>query len=349
MKRNTNILVQVSKSEVTNRHGLWIFIFCAITQLLSLTPVKAQDIHFSQYFHVPLSLNPALTGKLDGTFRVGIDYRNQWFGIGARNPYSTPSFFGDVPVRFKSKDILGIGLSIISDKSSGGRLSTFTGLVSAAYHKALGNKNHFLSLGIQFGYSQKKLDLADIKLGDQIFLQDEIIGVSSDNLKGSDGGFDLNAGFDWSSKFSENVFLHAGYAVFHVTQPGISFHADAQRLPMRHSASFEADFKMAEHFKLLPFFHYMTQAKSEEIYTGLSMGFPFSSEAGINVGAYYRMSDAVVPYFGFNIKGFKIGFSYDITTSPLKKTSGSIELSVTYTGRYVPVPDVTPSLYCPRF
>ncbi len=317
--------------------------------ILSFT-ASAQDIHFSQYFNVPLSLNPALTGKVDGTYRIGIDYRNQWFGIGTRNPYSTPSFYGDMPIRFKSKDVLGIGLNIISDKSSGGRLSSFTGMVSTAYHKALGNKNHFLSLGIQFGYSQRKLDLANIRLGDQIFLQDEsFTGISSDNLKGSDGGFDMNIGFDWSSKFSEKVYVRAGYAAFHVTQPKISFYVDEQKQPLRHVASLEADFKVAEHFRLLPFFLYMTQSKSKEIYTGLSMGIPFSDAVGMYLGGYYRVNDAVAPYFGLDIKGFKMGVCYDITTSSLEKTSGGIEISLTYIGRYIAVPDVVPSLYCPRF
>src|SRR5688572_1862082 len=137
MKCEINISQRVRKSKVlklwTMDYGLWTFLFC----LISLSSLKAQDIHFSQYFNVPLSVNPALTGKMDGTFRVGMDYRNQWAGIGSRKPFSTPSFYGDVPIRFKSKNVLGIGLNIISDRSSGGLLSTTSGTVSTAYHLAM--------------------------------------------------------------------------------------------------------------------------------------------------------------------------------------------------------------------
>ena len=46
--------------------------------LLLHTGLQAQDPHFSQFFASPLSLNPALTGRFDGTLRVAGNYRNQW-------------------------------------------------------------------------------------------------------------------------------------------------------------------------------------------------------------------------------------------------------------------------------
>jgi hypothetical protein len=43
-----------------------------------ITAVSAQDPNFSQFFASPLTLNPALTGKFDGVYRVAGNYRNQW-------------------------------------------------------------------------------------------------------------------------------------------------------------------------------------------------------------------------------------------------------------------------------
>lgn len=328
-------------------YGLWTIVY----GLLTFSAI-AQDTHYSQYFNVPLSLNPALTGKVNGTFRVGLDYRNQWFGLtNDGSTYSTPSFFGDVPIRFKNKDVIGIGLNIVNDRSSGGRLSNFSGVISLAYHKAMGKtKNHFFSFGFQGGLLQKKLDLANIRLADQIFLQNEsITNISRDNLQGSDGGFDMNAGFDWSSKFSEKVSMNAGYAAFHLLQPEISFVTNNQKLPMRHVVNVGADFSFSKHFGLLPFFTYMTQAKATENYFGLAMDFGFTNDVSMQLGSYYRLDDAVVPYLGLDIKGLKLGVSYDFTASDLQSTSGGIEISITYIGKYVAVPDVKPSLYCPRF
>ena len=39
---------------------------------------SAQDPNFSQFFASPLTLNPALTGKFDGVYRIAGNYRNQW-------------------------------------------------------------------------------------------------------------------------------------------------------------------------------------------------------------------------------------------------------------------------------
>jgi len=320
----------------------------AVIFIITICALSAQDIHYSQQFNTPLSLNPALTGKMEGSFRIGFDYRNQWLGLGSRKPYSTPSFYGDLPVRFKSKDVLGIGINIVSDKSSGGLLSSFSGMVSTAYHKALGgSKKHFFSFGLQLGFLQKKIDLANLQLGDQVDFPNG--STDFNNLKGSDGAFDMNVGFDWSSNFSDRAYMRMGYAVFHVTQPGISFYTEEEEIPVRHSFSFESDFGLAPHFRLMPLFIYNAQAESNEAYLGLSLGFPFTHDAGMYLGSYFRINDAVIPYFGLDIKGVRVGVSYDFTTSSLEDTGGSIEVSLIYVGRYVPVPDVKPSLYCPRF
>ena len=56
-------------------------ILFAILSSLLINVLVAQDPHFSQFYASPLTLNPALTGKFDGTFRLAANYRNQWPGI----------------------------------------------------------------------------------------------------------------------------------------------------------------------------------------------------------------------------------------------------------------------------
>ncbi len=49
------------------------------------------------------------------------------------------------------------------------------------------------------------------------------------------------------------------------------------------------------------------------------------------VGAYYRVSDAVIPMVGFQQSGYRLTFSYDATTSSLSKynaTRGAYEVSI---------------------
>ena len=51
-----------------------------------------------------------------------------------------------------------------------------------------------------------------------------------------------------------------------------------------------------------------------------------------SVGVSYRHQDAVMLIIGGQFKGFRLGYSYDITTSILRKySSGSHELTLGYT------------------
>ena len=53
--------------------------FFTLLVLVFITAItQAQDPHFSQFFSSPLTINPAFTGKFNGSFRVTGNYRNQW-------------------------------------------------------------------------------------------------------------------------------------------------------------------------------------------------------------------------------------------------------------------------------
>ncbi|NJL75896.1 MAG: type IX secretion system membrane protein PorP/SprF [Saprospiraceae bacterium] len=48
---------------------------------LMLFNMGAQDLHFSQFYHSPLNLNPALAGVHYGDFSFVSNYRSQWESI----------------------------------------------------------------------------------------------------------------------------------------------------------------------------------------------------------------------------------------------------------------------------
>ena len=54
-----------------------------------LTAVRAQDIHFSQFFEAPLLRNPSLAGIFTGDIRVQAVFRDQWTSV--TNAYKTGS------------------------------------------------------------------------------------------------------------------------------------------------------------------------------------------------------------------------------------------------------------------
>ena len=83
----------------------------------------AQDPNFSQFFASPLTLNPALTGKFDGAFRVAGNYRNQWPSI--NNAFTTATISVDGGIlknTIPEFDKFGIGIMAFTDKSGNGVL-----------------------------------------------------------------------------------------------------------------------------------------------------------------------------------------------------------------------------------
>lgn len=333
--------------------------------LLAGSGVVAQDIHYSQFYNSPLTLNPALTGKIGGTFRVGAIYRNQWFGRSggpAGATYSTPSVSFDMPFRLKSGDAVGVGAYILNDQSMGGAYSRIQAEISAAYHKAFGKeKNHSLSFGLQLAYQQRKLDLSKIKfasqLGDDNLLSDQI--PSGENLAGSTNNFDINTGIMWNSRINSKLHLYAGIAGANLIQPLKKFNSvdgtgnsDNVR---RVSVTAGADVRLSNRFSLLPSLIYMREDKAQETNLGLSGAIDATKDLVMFLGIYYRVKDAFIPYIGGDYKGFRLGFSYDAAATTdwngiqPGKVNGSFEISLMYVGRYIPLPEVKPALYCPRF
>ena len=93
--------------------GLLIIITCLVGTTF------AQDPNFSQFFVSPLTLNPALTGKFNGNFRVAGNYRDQWPEISKAFITSTISF--DLPIltgKISDLDTCGIGVMSMTDKTA---------------------------------------------------------------------------------------------------------------------------------------------------------------------------------------------------------------------------------------
>lgn len=113
-----------------------LIILMAVCLMLKTTTVTAQDPNFSQFFVSPLTLNPALTGKFNGTFRVAGNYRDQWPAISNAFITSTASF--DAPImrnRISELDTWGVGVMAMTDRTANGILTTNSISLTTAYHK----------------------------------------------------------------------------------------------------------------------------------------------------------------------------------------------------------------------
>ena len=88
--------------------------------------LQAQDYKFNQFYNSPLNLNPALTGKLKGLYRVAANYRIQSSPVSQPAPYNTMSGSADFGLFREALkgDIFGVGIIASADQQAGGALKT---------------------------------------------------------------------------------------------------------------------------------------------------------------------------------------------------------------------------------
>ena len=324
--------------------------------LLVTFAANAQDPHFSQFFASPLTLNPALTGKFDGTLRVAGNYRNQWPAF--NNVYTTSTLSVDFPIfkkRLPDYDTWGIGILALTDKAGGGVLTNNYLGVSTSYHKAL-DEDGFQQLGIGFQgtYGQKRLNTDNLKFEDQL-TPFGFTGVTQDVFSDQNVNInylDINAGLLFTSSTNEDNNFYVGASMYHINRPKESFKGGTWNISPRTTISAGGYFPVAENMTLHTSGIYQIQNKATEINFGGALAIAIDPESenpsNFYIGSWYRVNDALIPYLGLEFSGLRLGATYDVNTSSLKAGSesrGGMEISLIYVKR----PPGSKGIPCPKF
>ncbi len=326
----------------------------------------AQDIHFSQFYASPLTLNPALTGRMNGDYRLAGIYRAQWRSLSTDpkfNAYSTPAASFDIPFVFgkKKNNAIGAGILFVNDITNNRRFNTLQAIASVAYIKALDKDfKHQLSLGIQGGMRQTTIKTSEFIFGDQFNngVFDPNI-TSIDNIGNNSKTIPVfNTGLFYSARLAKQFTIFSGFSLFNIGEPTesqLQRTFNDSKLPMRWVVHGGIDWGITERISFLPGVIWMTQAQAREINFGANFGFDVSTtpgkEATLYLGGWYRWEDAVSPMLAIELmKRFRVGFSYDVNTSSLNTATnnrGGFEVSLIYIGRIMRINEV--NLFCPRF
>ncbi len=286
---------------------LKLFTIC----IFSATSAHAQqDPMVSQYMFNGLYLNPAYAGSHD-YWSSTLTFRNQWVGL--EGAPETAIAAVDGPISVKN---MGLGLILLHDKIGVTRQNT--AILNYAYQLKL-NKNSKLAFGINAGFSQFNARLTDLTVWDQdqvfdsditskviprlgvgayYFGKKHYVGFSIPTLFAYQKELDFNFDLSRASFLRRHYLLTAGYV-----------------------------FDVAKNLKLKPsvLFKYVEN-------TPLEVDFNLSAvyQNKFWLGTSFRTYDAVAVILEYQTNSFfRVGYSYDITVSKLRKYSnGSHEIMI---------------------
>jgi type IX secretion system PorP/SprF family membrane protein len=328
----------------------------------------AQDVHFTQFFTSPLTLNPAQTGLTQNDWRASANIRQQWYTV-SDNPYVSGTVAFDMPLlrgKLPEGDALGIGILGLYDKSGTGGLQNTTVGLSLAYHKSFGvDKQHTLSFGVQGYMVQKSIQFDKLVFGDQFdpsMPEGYLAGTSKESFGNADLTYpDFNLGLMYSGRVAENATLYGGVALYHLTRPEEKFlnSGTAVKINTRYSFNLGGSFNMNDNTVMYLSAMYQKQGPASELVLGGAVGFvmnpghdEYTRNTVFYLGGWYRYGDAIAPYIGFEWSRMKFGISYDITMSSAQNMTGgqgAWEFSVIYNGIIEKITHKKYNFACPKF
>ncbi len=151
--------------------------------------------------------------------------------------------------------------------------------------------------------------------------------LDSKELKrgGRKQGIDFSGGVLGYTKY-----FYVGLTAHHVTEPNESLILEDSKLPVKYSIHAGATRDLtkkkysADQVKISPNILYRRQGTFEQLNLGL-----YIIKGPLWTGVWYRNNDSFIVLVGLHTKRFKIGYSYDVTTSKLTLASGgSHEISI---------------------
>jgi type IX secretion system PorP/SprF family membrane protein len=323
-----------------------IILLLAACGLCFASSVFAQDLHFSQFFNSPLTINPANTGFIPGgDYRLGVNYRNQWSSV-MSVPYQTMSAFGDVQV-MKNQDNtgwMGLGGVILRDVAGSGNLTSTKVYGSVAYHQMI-NAGSLVSLGFNVGWANKQINAGNLKFPDQFdgrFFDSHVptsavLDVNNVNY------FDMQVGMNYAYFPNDRTYFNAGFSAMHVNRPKESFFSSQDgidnRIAVRYTGFLNGSYKISDQLIVNPNAYFSLQAKSYEVVAGLNAHYNLSGDGEkiLIGGLYYRYKDAVIPMVGLGYNDYTFTFTYDVTTSSLNNYNngrGAFEFSLIRQGAF---------------
>jgi type IX secretion system PorP/SprF family membrane protein len=334
-----------------------LYILCICLSSLSFS-ATAQDIHFSQFYHSPLNLSPALTGVHSGDIRFTGNYRSQWESVGV--DYMT--FSGELERKFYIDGLrnsyFAAGLLINYDQAGASKLSRTNIGISSAYSLQL-SPTFFLTAGAHIGINQRAFDTQDLTFDQQFDgeqFNNSLPREAFDNT--SVATLDLGVGLNLrlqapdANPLTKRSKVDFGLGLHRLTTPkeGFNLREDIE-LPMRFSPYVLGTLMLSPAFDLEVRATSQFQGQYRENVIGggakVFINRKPARELAVLLGASYRFDsfgDAMIPHIEFHVQQWLLGLSYDVNVSEFQVASdrrGGVEVALRYLFTTVKPPEAT--------
>lgn len=317
--------------------------------LLFTIQLVAQDSRFSQFNQSPLHLNPALTGLYAGGTRVALGYRTQFYSTLSDEEYV--SYIASVENRWSvGNSYFAGGAFAHSDQVGASGYNRTYYKLSGAYHQMLAqgssrNPYMFLVLGAQGGRGQYNFDPQSLWFSNQFDNDLLEVDFSRDSgepfLEGNSSGFtDFNAGLlfymgQQDRSGDGNIYsFYAGAAVHHLTQPAVGIlEASDEFLNRRITVHAGGEIQVGA-FTIMPSGAVRQQGPALSAIGGsaIRIGLGAVDDIKLRVGSWLHLGkrfddrfipESVIVSSVFELEGWQLGLSYDITLSTLSASNFS--------------------------
>lgn len=302
---------------------------------------EAQDPVFSQFFANPILLNPAFAGSALSA-RVGLSSRLQWPSLPGQ--YQTHAVSYD---QFFDQYNSGIGLSILVDDAAQGIFQSLQANLHYAYRLQI-DREWFVKLGADIGYSQSRIDWDRLIFRDQIDPVSglpELLGEEGQPEQAGFGNIDMGAGL-----LAYNSSFFIGLSAKHLNASNQTIlnsnlnSVGSQPVRLSAMAGMEIPLRLNGYiFKdafISPNLAVIKQGDFYQFQAGGYLGLEFAF-AGLAYRHTPTNPDAIILSAGLRQGDLRIGYSYDLTVSSIAApTGGAHEISLSYI-----IPGNRPSKY----
>ncbi len=282
------------------------FIAIVVVFILSGTAYAQQEAQFTHNMFNNMGINPGLAGLRNAICATGL-VRQQWVGFrdeeGNRLNPETYSLNVDAPIRLIRG---GVALGFMQDQFGP---ETNVGVnVSYSYHLDLAYGR--LGIGGRVGFLDKSINFASLTPLDG---SDPILETGDEN----------------------SIFVDFSLGGFYMLDDEAWAGISVSQLRQARGSLGESDFQLHRHVYLSAGYNYVLPGnRSYELSPNILLKTDLNSyQIDLNTlvtynnrfwgGVTYRPQDAVAVMFGVALDQISIGYSYDITTSPLGRMGRS--------------------------